>query len=129
MTTTTETTQEILKQDRKGRIRTPRARQEAILDEYERSGMSGPEFAEYLGIKYQTFATWVQKRRKRKAGGLVVGKGAVRWLEAEVGSEESRTGKSGLVVELAGGARLSVGDERGAILAATVLRQLGIGRC
>jgi len=129
MTTTTDTTLEILKQDRKGRVRTPRAKREAILDEYERSGMSGPEFAQYLGIKYQTFATWVQKRRKGKAGGLVVGKGAVSWLEAEVGGEESRAGKPGLVVELSGGARLSVRDERGAILAAVVLRRLGVGQC
>jgi len=129
MTSTTDTTLEILKQDRKGRVRTPRAKQEAILDEYERSGMSGPEFAEYLGLKYQTFATWVQKRRKGRSGGLVVGKGAVSWLEAEVGGEGSRAGKSGLVVELAGGARLSVGDERGAILAAVVLRRLGVGQC
>ena len=110
-------------------MRTPRAKREAILDEYERSGMSGPEFAGYLGIKYQTFATWAQKRKKGKAGGLVVGKGAVSWLEAEVGGEESRVGKSGLVVELAGGARLSVVDERGAILAAVVLRRLGVGQC
>jgi hypothetical protein len=129
MTTTTDTRLEILKQDRKGRVRTPKAKQEAILDEYERSGMRGPEFAQYLGIKYQTFATWVQKRRKGRSGGLVVGKGVVSWLEAEVGGEESRTGKSGLVVELAGGARFSVGDERGAILAATVLRHLGVGQC
>ena len=40
-----------------------------------------------------------------------MGKGTVSWLE--VGSKESRTGKSGLVVELAGGVRFSVGDERG----------------
>jgi len=129
MTSTTDTTLEILKQDRKGRVRTPRPKQEAILDEYERSGMSGPEFAEYLGIKYQTFATWVQNRRERKSGELVVGKGVVSWLEAEVGGEESRTGKSVFLVELAGGARFSVGDERGAILAATVLRHLGVGQC
>ena len=82
-------------------------KQEAILDEYERSGMSGPEFAEYFGIKYQTFATWVQNRRKRKAGGLVVAKGAVSWLEAEVGGEDSPAGTPGLVVELSGGARMS----------------------
>lgn len=129
MTSTTEVTLEILKQDRKGRVRTPREKREAILDEYQRSGMSGPEFAQYHGIKYQTLATWVQKRRKRKEGGLVVGKEAVSWLEAEVGSEESRTGNPGLVVELCGGARFSVGDERGAILAATVLRHLGVGPC
>lgn len=129
MTSTTDTTLEILKQDRKGRVRTPRAKREAILDEYERSGMSGPDFARYHGIKYQTFATWIQKRRKGKTGGLVVGKATVSWLEAEVGSEESHAGHPGLVVELAGGARFSVGDERGAVLAATVLRHMGVGRC
>lgn len=127
MTTTRDTTLEILKQDRMGRVRTPRAKQEAILDEYEGSGMSGPEFAQYLGIKYQTFATWVQKRRKRKAGGLVVGQGVVSWLEAEVGNEGIQSGNPGLVVELGGGTRITVGNEREAILAATVLRHMGVG--
>ena len=129
MTSTTDTTLEILKQDRRGRVRTPKAKQEAILNEYERSGMSGPDFAQYHGIKYQTFATLVQKRRKRKAGGLVVGQGVVSWLEAEVGNEESRSGNPGLVVELAGGARMRVGDEREAKLAAVVLRHMGVGQC
>jgi hypothetical protein len=128
MTTTTSTALEILKQDRNGRVRTPRGKQEAILDEFDRSGMSGAEFAQYLGIKYQTFATWVQKRRKRKAGGKIVAKRAVSWLEAEVGGE-SQAGKSGLMVELAGGARMRVGDEREAKLAAAVLRHMGVGRC
>ena len=128
MTTTTSTALEILKQDRNGRVRTPRGKQEAILDEFDRSGMSGAEFSQYLGIKYQTFATWVQKRRKRKAGGKIVAKRAVSWLEAEVGGE-IRAGKSGLVVELAGGARMRVGDEREAKLAAAVLRHMGVGRC
>ena len=128
MTTTTSTALEILKQDRNGRVRTPRGKQEAILDEFDRSGMSGAEFAQYLGIKYQTFATWVQKRRKRKAGGKIVEKRAVNWLEAEVGGE-SQAGKPGLVVELAGGARMRVGDEREAKLAAAVLRHMGVGRC
>jgi hypothetical protein len=111
-------------------VRTPRGKQEAILDEFDRSGMSGAEFAQYLGIKYQTFATWVQKRRKRKSGGKIVAKRAVNWLEAEVGGGgESQAGKSGLVVELAGGARMRVGDEREAKLAAAVLRHMGVGRC
>jgi len=130
MTTTTSTALEILKQDRNGRVRTPRGKQEAILDEFDRSGMSGAEFAQYLGIKYQTFATWVQKRRKRKGGGKIVAKSAVSWLEAEVGGGgESQAGKLVLVVELAGGARMRVGDEREAKLAAAELRHMGVGRC
>lgn len=128
MTSTTNTTAlEILKQDRLGRVRTPRTKQEEILAQYDRSGMSGQQFAQYLGIKYQTFATWLQKRRKRR--GLVVATPPMSWVEAEVGSgQEIPSGKSGLVVEL-GGAILRVGDEREAKLAAALLGHLGVGRC
>jgi len=38
--------------------RTPEQR-ERILDEYERSGLSGPKFAAVCGVKYQTFAAWL----------------------------------------------------------------------
>ena len=40
------------------------ARAEALLDEFERSGLSGPKFAALVGIKYQTFAAWSARRRK-----------------------------------------------------------------
>jgi hypothetical protein len=39
------------------RIRVPRERQEAILDEFERSGASGLQFAAFAGIKYPTLAS------------------------------------------------------------------------
>ena len=56
----------ILKTDGLGRVRTPRERREQLLDEFERSGMSGVKFAEFVGLKYQTFATWwLQRRRQR----------------------------------------------------------------
>lgn len=127
MTPTSTTALEILKQDRLGRVRTPRAQQEAILAEFDRSGMSGQQFAQYLGIKYQTFATWVQKRRKRETGKLVkVGKPALRWVEAEVGGPDKGTS---LIVELGGGSVLRVGNEGEAKLAAVLLNHLGAGRC
>ena len=37
----------ILKTDTKDRVRTPRERQESLLDEFERSGLSGAKFAEF----------------------------------------------------------------------------------
>jgi len=37
-----------------------REQRERILDEYERSGLSGAKFAAVYGVKYQTFATWLQ---------------------------------------------------------------------
>ena len=30
------------------------------LEEYNRSGLSAKKFAELAGVKYQTFATWLQ---------------------------------------------------------------------
>jgi hypothetical protein len=47
--TDTTTTAEILVQDTLGRVRTPREKRERILDEYERSGMSGAAIAAWVG--------------------------------------------------------------------------------
>ena len=60
----------LLKTDGRGRVRTPEAQWEALLDEFERSGLSGMRFAALHGVKYPSFANWVQRhRRERGAGG------------------------------------------------------------
>ena len=46
----------ILKTDRRGRLHTPMAQREALLDAYERSGLSGMKFAALHGVKYPSFA-------------------------------------------------------------------------
>jgi transposase-like protein len=51
--------------DRLGRVRTPRRRREELLAEYDRSGLSQAAFARRAGVRYPTFAHWVQKRRRR----------------------------------------------------------------
>jgi hypothetical protein len=128
MTTLIDGDDAFLKQDTAGRVWTPPERREALLDEYERSGVSAPAFARHAGIKYPTFAAWMAKRKRSRAAGVVAPSGgAVRWLEAVVGGESC--GNSGLVVELPGGARMVVGDGNGAVLAAAVLRHLGGGGC
>jgi hypothetical protein len=38
---------EIFKRDKMGRVRVTRARREALLNEFERGGKSGAQFAEY----------------------------------------------------------------------------------
>ena len=43
-------TEAIRKTDVLGRIKTPAARREQLLDEFERSGLSGCKFAELAGI-------------------------------------------------------------------------------
>jgi hypothetical protein len=80
----------IIKTDVLGRIKTPAARREQLIDEFERSGLSGCKFAELAGLKYQTFATWVQKRwRKNGTYAKLPAKrnqraDSVPWLEAVV---------------------------------------------
>ena len=123
----------ILKTDALGRVRTPAERREHLLDEYERSGMSGLQFAEFVGIKYQTFATWAQQRRRRlktaassKPPVQADAAKQVRWMEAVLEQAQSPTesNESALVVHLPGGARVEVGDLKQVALVAALVRAL-----
>ena len=124
---------EILKTDVLGRVKMSVERREAILDEFERSGVAGAPFAEMIGVKYTTFATWVQKRKKARGQYPCIAvvkksKGAVRFVEA-VGAREP---ESSLTIELPGGARVSVGttgemEAAGRLL--SVLAQKKEGAC
>jgi hypothetical protein len=132
MTNTMEAGEAVLKTDVLGRIKTPRERREALLDEFERSGLSGRKFAELTGIKYQTFATWAQKRRRERKQYPAAPKlspkpvSQVRWLEAVVEQNKLPAGSSQsvLVVHLSGGARMEIVDAAQAALAAVLLRSL-----
>ena len=55
----------LLKQDVLVRVTLTRDKREALLDEFERSGMKGRPFARMAGVNYQTFASWIQKRPRR----------------------------------------------------------------
>jgi hypothetical protein len=48
--TSTKEGPKLLKTDTRGRVRTPRARQESLLDEFARSGLSGAKFAALAGL-------------------------------------------------------------------------------
>lgn len=50
------------KRDRLGRRRVPSEQREALLAEFERSGLTQAAFARKAGINYQTFASWRQHR-------------------------------------------------------------------
>lgn len=99
-----------------------------LLAEYEKSGMSGAGFAEHVGVKYQTFATWAQEKRKRALGDqkALGEKQPVQWVEAVRSDAEVKA--SGLEISLAGGARMEISDSNGAFLASEVLRHLGEAR-
>jgi len=128
---------EIFKTDTVGRVRVSRARREALLDEFERSGASGAQFAAYVGVKYSTFAYWVSQRRRRKkaleldesrpdAPRQGHGAKALRWWETVIeppakGASEPEV----LRVQLPGGARLDIATAAQATLAAVLLEKLG----
>jgi hypothetical protein len=119
----------VLKQDKRGRVQTPLARREQLLDEFEKSGLSGPKFAAVAGIKYQTFATWMQKRKRRRVVDEAIKVSSatknVNWLEAVVEQAQGamvKAGDSSLVLHLPGGTRVEIGDLKQVELAAALLR-------
>ncbi len=124
MTDTNTAIEPILRTDAKGRVRTSAKRRESLLEEFDRSGLSGAKFAGLAGIKYQTFATWLQKRRDQ---GQSPAKAAdsVRWLEAVVEKAQAAVGPNAvLVLTLPGGTRLEVSDLKQVSLAAALLHSL-----
>lgn len=117
----------LLKTDTRGRLRTPPARRESLLDEFEKSGLSAAKFAALAGIKYQTFAAWAARRRKNTATeGPTRAADPVRWLEAVVQEAQAPgTHRTSLVIlRLPGGAQLELADLKQAPLAAALLRAL-----
>ena len=128
---TTPTDAVVLKQDVLGRVKTPKARREQLLDEFERSGLPGLKFAELAGIKYQTFATWAQKRRRQRgdyaSGKLTAAKKSVQWLEAVLASPPGSVIKAGtlcLVLHLPGGVRVEMSDVKQVEMAVALVRAL-----
>ena len=122
----------IVKQDKLGRYRTSRSQREAMLAEYDGSGMSGPEYAEYIGVKYPTFATWLQRRKQRDGAeprmeDAKAVEPPVKWVEAVV-EKESEEATMGVVIRLRGGEEMTIRDEGGVKLAVEVLRHLGGAR-
>ena len=111
----------MLKVDEAGRVWTPRELREAALDEFERSGMAATQFAAQIGVKYPTFASWVQKRRKERGG-----RGLLPWVEVAVEVPRA-TGSTALSVHLPGGARMEIADSSQAAVAAELLRVLAAG--
>ena len=113
----------VLKTDAKGRVWTPPEDRERLLDELERSGVPAMQFAAMVGVKYQTLATWVQKRRRARKS-QASEPAALKWVEAAV---EQPTTRSTLVLELGGGVTIRVNDADQATLAGVVLRAYNRG--
>jgi hypothetical protein len=117
----------IIKSDKIGRQQISQARRERLLNEFERSGLSAPEFVKLAGLKYSTFAAWVHRRRqppKSPPAESAKPVDPVQWLEAVVETAQASQAGTVLVLRLPGDVRMEVADEKQAALAAMVVRAL-----
>lgn len=132
----------ILKRDALGRMQYSAEQRTAMLDEFERSGLSGAAFARRVGVHYQTFASWAQKRRLAQGGYQMraanvaaphPSRAPVRLLEAVAAQVEPPIAArrmaatlpgEALCVQLPCGVRLLVGDAGQAVLAARLIHAL-----
>ena len=138
MTFAAEEPGQILSQDAQGRVLVSRERRASLLEEYDRSGMSGIKFAQYVGIKYSTLAYWLQSRRRHrqkeksliKAGtDTEPGRSNGGWIEAVVENASGPGVPAGaLRIYFAGGAYCQISSAGEVALAAELLRRLGSRR-
>ena len=73
----------ILKINGRGRVRTPVDQREGLLDAFERCGLSDIKLAALHGVKYPSFANWMQQRKRRRLA-AVAGSGDGVSLKPEV---------------------------------------------
>jgi len=104
--------------DTKGRLRASKEQRRVILAKFEESGLSAARFAQRSGLKYSTFAAWVQRYRRVKRPER---KPALRLLEAVVAPTAPAVG---LQLHLPNGVRLEINDASQIPLAAALVRAL-----
>jgi hypothetical protein len=107
--------------DSKGRVRVAKEQRRLVLGEFERSGISAARFAKLTGIKYSTFAGWLQRQRRTKPKGQAR---TVRLLEAVVEQAQGGGGHLPLTLELPGGSQVEITDAKQLPLVAALVRAL-----
>jgi hypothetical protein len=104
--------------DAKGRVRTSKKQRLVILSEFARSGLSAARFARQTGLKYSTFALWVQRYRRRSRPER---KAPLRLLEAVVTPSPA---SPAVLLHLPGGARVELRQASQLPLVAALVRAL-----
>ncbi|MEK7954473.1 IS66 family insertion sequence element accessory protein TnpA [Luteolibacter soli] len=111
-----------MRSDRRGRLRYAPGQREAILDAFASSGLSGPKFAALHGVKYQTFAAWIQKRKHAGTPAALPAPAGLALVEVEAPAGPCRD--PGLSVILPGGGEIHVASMAAVPLAAALIREL-----
>ena len=116
-----EVSTSIIKSDRIGRTHYSDQYKQEVLTAFEQSSLSGPAFANYCGIKYPTFASWVSKSRKTKTPADPT-EHHQTFIMAELGEDLSTS--QALEVTLPGGALARVSSSHHVRLLAELLKSL-----
>lgn len=113
----------LIKTDVRGHVCYSPEQRSALVAAFESSGLSGPRFAALHGVKYQTFAAWVVKDKRRR---LAVSSGVRLPLLSLVAAElePSAGAGNGVEVLLPGGAKLIITTPGQVQLAAALVRAL-----
>lgn len=124
----------LIKSDCLGRIHVSKEHREKLLDAFDSSGMSGVKFAAHYGIKYTTFASWIQKRRRErneypgaspKAPSRLLDSLAEVTLAEPTPSMVSELSSTSLVtLKFPNGSTLDIGNPEQARIAAALLNNL-----
>lgn len=104
-----------------GRLRYSPDQRQALLDAFDRSGMSAMSFSREHGVHYQTFIAWIRKRRQNSSPSEIEGPG---FAEVLLNGREPAPPAVGLRIILPCGAMLEVGSRAALPLAVELLNTL-----
>ena len=116
------THEDLVKCDRRGRLRYAPGQRQALLEAYATSGLSGPKFAALHGVNYQTLASWLQKRKRGGGPAALPAPAGLALVEVEAPSQFSDDGS--LLLNLPGGISLRIANPAAVPLAAALIRAL-----
>jgi hypothetical protein len=111
----------LVQTDSKGRLRVSKEQRKAVLAKFEQSRMSAAKFAAVAGIKYSTFAGWLQRCRRPKRR---VASKPIRLVEALIGSNACPEARPGLILHLPGSVRMELSSLAEVPLAAALIEAL-----
>jgi hypothetical protein len=122
----TESEGAVIRSDRRGRMLVSPEQREALLDEFERGGLSGMAFCKLHGLVYPTFASWRKKRRERPVPGSPAFAEVLLDDAAPAGRQSDR--RTPLRVTLPSGAVAEVSGRDGLPLLVELLQALSVLR-
>ncbi len=108
----------------------PAPQREALLDAFDRSGQSAMAFSRQHGIKYPTFANWIQCRRKKTEGSRREEVPAFTEviMDALPGTVDATPVPEALRISLGNGFHVDVASRKHLPWAAELLRHLSTSR-